>query len=143
MVVLEVGRVCLKIAGREGGKYAVVVKPAGTEKGKGKDDKSFVFVTGPKLLTGVKRRKCNIDHLQPTQYKLDISEDATDEQVITAYEKAGLVIKLGLKKPSAAQMKAKEQQREEKTKKKADAAKKGKTEKSKEKKAKKEKGKKK
>lgn len=143
MVVLEVGRVCLKIAGREGGKYAVVVKPAGTGKGKGKDDKSFVFVTGPKLLTGVKRRKCNIYHLQPTQYKLEIAEDATDEQVITAYEKAGLVIKLGLKKPSAAQMKAKQQQREEKTKKKADAAKKGKTEKSKEKKAKKEKAKKK
>ena len=138
MVVLEVGRVCMKIAGREGGKYAVVVKPAGTGKGKGKDDKSFVFVTGPKLLTGVKRRKCNIDHLQPTEYKLEISEDATDEQVITAYEKAGLVIKLGLKKPSAAQMKAKQQQREEKEKKKAEAAKKkGKAEKSKDKKAKK------
>ena len=135
MVVLEVGRVCLKIAGREGGKYAVVVKPADTGKGKGKDDKSFVFVTGPKLLTGVKRRKCNIDHLQPTQYKLEISEDATDEQVITAYEKAGLVIKLGLKKPSAAQMKAKQQQREEKEKKKSGAAKKGKSEKPKDKKA--------
>ena len=105
MVVLEVGRICMKIAGREGGKYCAVIKAAG----KDKNEKSFVFVTGPKLLTGVKRRKCNIEHLQATEYKLEISPDASDEQVISAYEKAGLVIKLGLKKPSAAQMKAKEE----------------------------------
>jgi large subunit ribosomal protein L14e len=120
MVVLEIGRVCLKIAGREAGKYAVVVKAAG----KAKDAKSFVFVTGPRLLTGVKRRKCNIDHLKATEYKLEISEDAQDEQVITAYEKAGLIIKLGLKKPSAAQLKAKAEKKAEKEKKKAETAKK-------------------
>ncbi len=111
MVVLEVGRVCVKIAGREGGKYCVVTKPAGKEK----SDKSFVFVTGPKLLTGIKRRKANIEHLNPTEYKLEIQEDASDEQVISAYEKAGLVLKLGLKKPSAAQMKAKEEKAAKKT----------------------------
>lgn len=125
MVVLEVGCVCLKIAGREAGKYCAVIKPAG----KSKEEKSFVFVTGPKLLTGVKRRKCNIDHLKATEYKLVISEDATDEQVITAYEKAGLVIKLGLKKPSAAQLKAKEEKmkkKEERTKKEKSKEKKGK-----------------
>lgn len=110
MVVLEVGRVCLKLAGREAGSYCAVVKPAG----KSKDEKSFVFVTGPKLLTGVKRRRSNIEHLQATEYKLEIPEDATDEAVIAAYEKAGLIIKLGLKKPSAAQMKAKEEKTKEK-----------------------------
>lgn len=133
MVVLEIGRVCLKLAGREAGKYAVVVKAAG----KAKDEKSFVFVTGPRLLTGVKRRKCNIDHLKATEYKLEIAEDAPDEQVITAYEKAGLIIKLGLKKPSAAQLKAKAEKKEEKTKKKAETTKKqkkGKVDKKKEKK---------
>jgi len=122
MVALEVGRVCLKIAGREAGKYAVVIKPAG--KGKGKDEKSFVLVTGPKLLTGVKRRKCNIDHLKATEYKLELAENATDEQVIAGYEKAGLIIKLGLKKPSAAQLKAKAEKKAEKEKKKAEQAKK-------------------
>jgi large subunit ribosomal protein L14e len=105
MAVLEVGRVCMKIAGREAGKYCVVVKPAG----KSKSEKSFVFVTGPRLLTGVKRRKSNIDHLKATEYKLEISEDAADENVVSAYEKAGLIVKLGLKKPSAAQMKAAEE----------------------------------
>lgn len=114
MVLLELGRVCMKIAGREGGKYCVVVKPVD----KGKKDKSFVFVTGPKLLTGVKRRKCNIEHLKATEYKLEISTDAADEQVISAYEKAGLVMKLGLKKPSAAQMKAKEEKAAKKAEKK-------------------------
>jgi len=122
MAVLEVGRVCLKIAGREAGKYAVVIKPAG--KGKGKEEKSFVFVTGPKLLTGVKRRKCNIDHLKATEYKLELAENATDEQVIAGYEKAGLIIKLGLKKPSAAELKARAEKKAEKEKKKAEAAKK-------------------
>ena len=64
MVVLEVGRVCMKIAGREAGKYCVVIKPVG----KSKEEKSFVIVTGPRLLTGVKRRKSNIDHLKSTEY---------------------------------------------------------------------------
>lgn len=130
MVVLELGRVCMKIAGREAGRYAVVIKPAG----KNKEEKSFVFVTGPKLLTGVKRRRSNIEHLQATEYKLEVAEDAADEQVIAAYEKAGLIAKLGLKKPSAAQMKAKEEKIAEKEKKKVEQAKK--TEKKEEKKRK-------
>lgn len=105
MASLELGRVCLKIAGREAGGYCVVIKPAGTSK----QEKSFVTVTGPKLLTGVKRRKANIAHLKATENKLEVAEDASDEQVIAAYDKAGLTSKLGLKKPSAAEMKAREQ----------------------------------
>jgi large subunit ribosomal protein L14e len=116
MASLELGRVCLKIAGREAGGYCVVIKPAGTSK----QEKSFVTVTGPKLLTGVKRRRVNITHLKATEGKLDIAEDASDEQVIAAYDKAGLTSKLGLKKPSAAEMKAREQKAAQK----AEAAKK-------------------
>lgn len=110
MAVLEVGRVCMKIAGREAGKYCVVLKPAG----KTKSEKSFVFVTGPRLLTGVKRRKSNIDHLKATEYKLEVSEGAADEAVLGAYEKAGLIVRLGLKKPSAAQMKSADEDAEKK-----------------------------
>lgn len=114
MASLELGRVCLKIAGREAGGYCVVIKPAGTSK----QEKSFVTVTGPKLLTGVKRRKANIAHLKATENKLDIAEDASDEQVIAAYDKAGLTSKLGLKKPSAAEMKAREEKAKQKAEKK-------------------------
>jgi large subunit ribosomal protein L14e len=102
MASLEIGRVCLKLVGREAGHYCVVLKKL--VEGKSKD--SFVLITGPKLLTGVKRRKCNIEHLEPTQYTLEIKEDAGDEEVIAAYEKAGLTKKLDLKLPSAAEMKA-------------------------------------
>ena len=116
MVSLNVGRVCIKTVGREAGKYCVVLKKSTDEKSKD----SFVLITGPKLLTDVKRRKCNVDHLEPTQHILEIKEDATDEEVIEAYKKAGLITKFNLKLPSAAEVKAekaKPEKKEEKPKK--------------------------
>ena len=97
MVSFEIGRVCMKIAGRESGKYCVVLK---------KEGKAFVVVTGPKILTGVKRRKSNIEHLEPTQYIIEVPENASDELVLDGFQKSGLFTKLGLKKPSAAEVKA-------------------------------------
>jgi large subunit ribosomal protein L14e len=129
MVSLEVGKVCLKIVGRESGKPCVVVKKVKNEKGK---EGAFVLVTGPKLLTGVKRRRCNIEHLEPTQYKLEIKDDASDEEVVEAYKKAGVIAKFNLKLPSAAEMKSeksKPEKKEEKPKKEEKQEKKGKEEK--------------
>lgn len=100
--MLGIGRVCLKKVGREHGRYCVIIKKFPEEKGK---TNSFVLITGPKLLTGVKRRKCNIAHLEPTQYTLEIKEDANEEEVLSAFEKANLVKKFSLKKPSAAELK--------------------------------------
>jgi len=97
MVSLEIGRVCMKVAGREAGKYCVVIK---------KVNNAFVEVTGPKILTGVKRRRANIEHLEPLEYVLQITDAANDDDVIAALEKQNLMTKLGLKKPSAAEMKA-------------------------------------
>lgn len=91
MVTLDVGRVCIKIAGREAGKYCVIVN---------KVDDNFVTITGPRDLTGVKRRRCNIDHLEPTSEVLKIDADAGEKDVITAYGKAGLTKKFGFRKPS-------------------------------------------
>jgi large subunit ribosomal protein L14e len=102
MVTLATGRICMKIAGREAGKYCVVLK----EFGKDKENKAFVLITGPKPLTGVKRRKCNIEHLEALPHLIDISAEATDEAVIEAMGKAGVITELGLKRPSAAEMKA-------------------------------------
>ena len=62
-MILDKGRVCLKIAGREAGKYCVIVEPV---------DESFVLITGPKSITRIKRRKCNIEHLEPTSEMLKI-----------------------------------------------------------------------
>lgn len=94
---MEVGQVVMKVTGREAGRLAVVLK---------KTDGKFVSVTGPKLLTGVKRRKANIMHLEPTQHRLEIREDAPDEEVIGAFKKSGLSGKLGLMFPSAAEIKS-------------------------------------
>ncbi len=93
---MEVGRVCMKTAGREAGRFCVVVR---------KIDETFVEITGPKSLTGVKRRRANVAHLEPLPYLLDIKEGASDAEVIEAYKKANLVKKLNLKLPSEAEMK--------------------------------------
>ncbi len=122
MASIEVGRVCMKVVGREAGKYCVAVKPV---------NKSFVEITGPKILTEVKRRRVNIAHLEPTQYSLEIKEGATDEEIIAAFEKANLISKLNLKIPSAAEMKeqAKRRQEKEAEKQKAESTEKKKTKK--------------
>ncbi len=89
--MFDIGRVCLKIAGREAGKYCVVVN---------KIDDNFVLVTGPRSVTKVKRRKCNITHLEPLQEMIKIKADASDHEVIVAYEEASLFTKLDLPKPA-------------------------------------------
>ncbi|MEM0233521.1 MAG: 50S ribosomal protein L14e, partial [Candidatus Nezhaarchaeales archaeon] len=52
-------------------------------------DENFVLVTGPKDVTGVKRKRSNIKHLIPTPEKIDIRKGASDEEVKDALEKAG------------------------------------------------------
>jgi large subunit ribosomal protein L14e len=87
MNVFEVGRLCMKVAGREAGRYCVVIK---------KMDENFVMVTGPKELTSVKRRRCNINHLEPLMETLKIKSDAPDGDVLRAYQEANLTKKLNL-----------------------------------------------
>ncbi len=80
--VFDVGRICVKIAGREAGRKCVIVDII---------DQNFVLITGPKQLTGVKRRRANIRHLEPTEHKIDIPKGASDDEVMKAIEAAGLV----------------------------------------------------
>ncbi len=85
MAVIEVGRVCRKIAGREAGRLCVVVRII---------DDNFVEVTGPKELTGVRRRRSNVKHLVPLPVKLEISEGAGDDEVLEALKNTDLYPKL-------------------------------------------------
>ena len=80
MPAMEVGRLCIKQAGRETGKKCVIIDMM---------DKSFVLVTGPKKVTGVKRRRVNINHLAPLQDKITIMRGASDEEIISTLEAAG------------------------------------------------------
>lgn len=85
MVAIELGRVCKKLTGREAGRYCVVIDSV---------NEGYVMITGPRDITDVRRRQCNILHLEPTDDKLDIKKDAADEDVAKAFEKAGLLSKV-------------------------------------------------
>ncbi|MEM3696927.1 MAG: 50S ribosomal protein L14e [Candidatus Bathyarchaeia archaeon] len=80
MPAIEVGRICVKLTGREAGRKCVIVDII---------DKSFVLITGPKNVTGVKRRRANINHIEPLQEKIAIKRGASDEEVIEALKAAG------------------------------------------------------
>ncbi len=85
MAAIEIGRICIKTRGREAGRKCVIIDLI--------DDK-YVLITGPKDVTGVKRRRVNIKHIEPTQIKIDIKPGASDEEVKKALEEHGLIEKM-------------------------------------------------
>ena len=87
MPAIEVGRICIKQAGRECCTKCVVIDVL---------DKSFVLVTGPKKVTGLKRRRVNINHLMPIEDKIDVKRGASDEEVAQALDTAGLTEEMTL-----------------------------------------------
>jgi len=94
--MIEIGRVCVKTAGREAGRKCVVIDTI---------DDTYVMITGPKALTKVKRRKCNIVHLEPLEDMLKIVKNAGDPEVEKAL-KEGNVIKAPAKPAKAKAEKA-------------------------------------
>ena len=80
MPAIEVGRICVKLTGREAGRKCVVVDIM---------DKSFVVITGPKTVTGVKRRRANMNHVEPLQDRIAIKRGATDEEVTEELKVSG------------------------------------------------------
>jgi len=72
MPTIEVGRVVVKLNGRETGQKCVIVDVI---------DKNFVLVTGPPKISGVRRRRTNVKHIEPTEDTLDIKKGASDEDV--------------------------------------------------------------
>ncbi len=75
MPSIEIGRTCVKTMGGEKGKRCVIV---------GIVDKSFVLITGPESLTGVKRRRTNVNHLELLNEKIQIKRHASDDEVVAA-----------------------------------------------------------
>lgn len=78
MPAMEVGRICIKTRGREADRRCVIVDMI---------DKNFVLVTGPKDLTGVRRRRVNLSHLEPTEEKIEVDRGASDEEVRAALQR--------------------------------------------------------
>jgi len=69
MSAIEVGRICIKTSGREAGKKAIVVKIV---------DDTFAIIDGK----NIKRRKCNMRHLFPTEKKIEIKENTQHAEVM-------------------------------------------------------------
>ncbi len=74
--MIEIGRLCMKIAGRDAGEQCVVVEIL---------DDNYVTIDGC-----TRRRKCNIMHLEPMDKVLKIKQGASHEVVVKEFEKLGL-----------------------------------------------------
>jgi len=77
MPAIDVGRICVKIAGREAGKKCLIVEVI---------DKNFVLVTGPKKVNGVKRRRVNVSHIEPTEKMVKMRRGESDEEIMKALD---------------------------------------------------------
>jgi len=79
--LFDIGRCCVILRGRRAGKKAIVVDII---------DENFVLITGPPDVTGVKRRRMNVDHLLPLNIRINISRGASDEDVLKAIKEQKL-----------------------------------------------------
>ena len=106
MSLFETGRLCIKTAGREAGKLCVVLNKA---------EGDLVLITGPKALSGVRRRNCSIVHLEPLQAKIALKAGAADSEILDLLKKEDeLLKKLNLKVPTAEEIKKAEELKKQK-----------------------------
>jgi large subunit ribosomal protein L14e len=73
--MMDIGRICVKIAGRDAGKKCVVIDVL---------DGNFVMIDGE-----TRRRKCNILHLEPLDKTADIKKNASHAEVSKAFASLG------------------------------------------------------
>ncbi len=73
---MEIGRLCVKLAGRDAGRVCVVVDNA---------EGNLVLIDG-----NVRRRKCNIGHLEPLDEMLKIKKSASHSEVAAEFKKLKL-----------------------------------------------------
>lgn len=77
--MFEIGRLCIKIAGRDAGKKCVIVE---------KIDNVHVLIDGE-----TRRRKCNINHLEPLNKKLEVNDKASHDEIKAVFEKEGYSVR--------------------------------------------------
>jgi len=77
--MINIGRLCLKICGRDAGKISVVVDTA---------EKDQVLIDGQ-----VRRRKCNIKHLEPLDKEIKIKKGASHAEIVKELKKINIIVK--------------------------------------------------
>ena len=83
--MIEVGRLCVKIAGRDAARKCVIVDII---------DDNFVLVDGD-----TRRRKCNIKHIEPLDTVIKIKKNAGHEDIVKEFKQLGIEIKERKSKP--------------------------------------------
>ena len=76
--MFEIGRLCVKIAGRQTGSKVVIIDIL---------DKNFVLIDGQ-----VKRKRCNISHLEPLPQIIKIKKNASSDDIKKEFEKLSIKI---------------------------------------------------
>jgi large subunit ribosomal protein L14e len=76
--MINVGRIVVKLAGRDAGKKAVIVNVTD----------NYVLLDGQ-----TRRRKCNIAHIEPTSQTIELEKNASHDVVSKAFEKLGLSVR--------------------------------------------------
>jgi large subunit ribosomal protein L14e len=83
--MFDIGRVCMKIAGRDAGMKCFVVDVI---------DEHYVMIDGQ-----TRRRKCNIKHLEPLAQIVQINKNAPAPEIVRALKELGVIVEE--KKPRA------------------------------------------
>jgi len=83
--MFDVGRVCVKIAGRDARKSCAVVEVI---------DDNYVLIDGQ-----TRRRKCSLAHLEPTKKTIDIKKGASNKTVAKALSDIGIECQEKVEKP--------------------------------------------
>jgi len=73
---MEIGQLVIKTSGRDSGNFALVVE---------RIDNTYVLIDG-----NVRRKKCNVQHLEAIDKILKIKKNASTEEVKEALEKEGI-----------------------------------------------------
>lgn len=74
--MIEVGRLCVKLAGRDAGKKCCVVDII---------DENYVLIDGD-----VRRKKSNVKHLEPLDKVLKISKCCDHSVIVSEFKKLGI-----------------------------------------------------
>lgn len=77
--MFDIGRFCVKIAGRDAGKKCIVID---------RIDNTYVLVDGE-----TRRRKCNIKHLEPLDKVVDVTRNAPHTEIVRIFKEMGLELK--------------------------------------------------
>lgn len=83
--MVEIGRLCVKTSGRDSGNFCVVISD---------EDNGYVTIDG-----NVRRKKCNLNHLEFLDKVLKVKKDEKSETIQKLLEKEGIkILKKGEKR---------------------------------------------